>query len=148
MAFKNTKPKIESQPFGEVLLTTNTRHKEVCSVVWAMHQGIKNRQQSLPLTPQNPTELITGPDEAMENDLVPDLLPSGGNENILTSIDLFSGYLFAYRTSSRDAEKVARAITKIINKHAWLLTAIISGKVSASVCHLVFEVAGISRKFP
>ena len=52
----------------------------------------------LPL--QNPNEHITAPEDAMQIDLVPDLPPSGGYENIVTAMDVFSRYLFAYRTSN------------------------------------------------
>ena len=44
---------------------------------------------------QNPNEHITAPEDAMQNDLVPELPPSGGYENIATAMDVFSRYLFA-----------------------------------------------------
>ena len=46
----------------------------------------------LPL--QNPNEQITSPEYAMQIDLVPELPPSGGYENIVTAMDVFSRYLF------------------------------------------------------
>ena len=49
---------------------------------------------------QNPKEYITAPEDAMQIDLVPGLPPSGGIENIVTAMDVFSRYLFAYPTSS------------------------------------------------
>ena len=49
---------------------------------------------------QNPNEHITAPDDAMQHDLVPELPPSGGNEDIVTAMDVFSRYLFAYPTSN------------------------------------------------
>ena len=39
---------------------------------------------------QNPNEHITAPENAKQTDLVPELPPSGGNENILTDMDVFS----------------------------------------------------------
>ena len=51
---------------------------------------------------QNPNEHITAPEEAMQIDLVPELPPSGGYENIVTAMDVFSRYLFAYPTSNQD----------------------------------------------
>ena len=39
---------------------------------------------------QNPNEHITAPEDAMQIDLVPELRPSGGYENIVTAMDLFS----------------------------------------------------------
>ena len=50
----------------------------------------------LPL--QNPNEHITAPGDAMQNDLVPELPPSCGYTNIVTAMDVFSRYLFAYPT--------------------------------------------------
>ena len=47
----------------------------------------------LPL--QNPNEHITPPDHAMQIDLVPEIPPSGGYENTVTIMDVFSRYLFA-----------------------------------------------------
>ena len=51
-------------------------------------------------TLQNPNEHITAPEEAMQIDLVPGLPPSGGYENIVIDMDVFSRYLFAYPTSN------------------------------------------------
>ena len=39
---------------------------------------------------QNPNEHITAPEDAMQIDLVPELPPSGGHENIVTAMDVFS----------------------------------------------------------
>ena len=45
---------------------------------------------SLNLSPlQNPNEHNTAPEDAMQIDLVPELPPSGGNENIVTAMDVF-----------------------------------------------------------
>ena len=52
---------------------------------------------------QKPNEHITSPENAMQIDLVPELPPSGGYENIVTAMDVFSGSLFAYRKSNQDA---------------------------------------------
>ena len=49
---------------------------------------------------QNPNEHINAPKEAMQIDLVPRLPPSGGYENIVTAMDVFFRYLFAYPTSN------------------------------------------------
>ena len=39
---------------------------------------------------QNPNEHITAPEVAMQIDLVPELTPFGGYENIATAMDVFS----------------------------------------------------------
>ena len=43
---------------------------------------------------QIPNELITAPEDAMQIDLVPELPPSGGYENIVTARDVSSRYFF------------------------------------------------------
>ena len=70
---------------------------------WVMscEQGIRESRIDRSLTRpslQNPNEHITAPEDAMQNDLVPELPPSGGYENIVTAMDVFSRYLFAYPT--------------------------------------------------
>ena len=57
---------------------------------------------------QNPNEHITAPEDAMQLDLVSEVPPSGGHENIVTVVDVFSRYLFAYPTSSPDAKTFAK----------------------------------------
>ena len=54
------------------------------------------------ITPEilNLPEWTLGPEEAMQIDLLPNLQPSGGYENIITAIDVFSRYLFANRCFS------------------------------------------------
>ena len=74
---------------------------------------------------QNLNEYITAPDDAMQIDLVPGLPPSGGYENIVTAIDVFSRYLFAYPTSNQDAKTVAKVIINIMTKNAYLPTTLI-----------------------
>ena len=74
---------------------------------------------------QNPNEYITAPEDAMQIDLVPGLPPSGGYENIVTAIDVFSHYLFAYPTSNQDAKTVAKVIFNIMTKYAYLPTTLI-----------------------
>ena len=49
---------------------------------------------------QNPNEHNTAPEDAIQVDLVLELPPSGGYENILTAMDVFSRFLFAYPTSN------------------------------------------------
>ena len=69
----------------------------------------------LPL--QYPNGHIIAPEDAMQIDLVPELPPSGGYENIETAMDVFSRFLFAYPLSNQDAETAAKVLTNI-NKHA------------------------------
>ena len=66
----------------------------------------------------------------MQIDLVPELLPSGGYENIVTALDVFSRYLFANPTSYYDAKTI---INNIMTKHAYLPRILNSDKGSAFV---------------
>ena len=92
---------------------------------------------------QNPNEYITAPEDAMQIDLVPGLPPSGGYENTLTAIDVFSRYLFAYPTSNQDAKSVAQVLINIMTKHAYLPTTLISDKGTAFTSNVIKEVAGV-----
>ena len=91
---------------------------------------------------QNPNEHITLPEDAMQIDLVPELQPSGGYENIVTAMDVFSRFLFAYPTSNQDAKTVAKILINIMTKHAYLPTTLISDKGTAFMSHVIREVAG------
>ena len=50
----------------------------------------------------------------MQIDLVPELPPSGGYENIVTAMDVFPRYLFAHPTSSQDAKTITEVINNIM----------------------------------
>ena len=102
---------------------------------------IKHRLTRFPL--QNPNEYITAPDDAMQIGLVPGLPPFGGYENIVTAMDVFSRYLFAYPTSNQEATTTAKVIFNILTKHAYLPTTLISDKGTAFTSHVTKEVAGV-----
>ena len=92
---------------------------------------------------QNPNEHITAPEDAIQIDLVPELPPSGGYENIVTAMDVFSRYLFAYPTTNQDAKTIAKVLINIMTKHAYLPTTLISDKGTAFTSHVIKEVAGV-----
>ena len=92
---------------------------------------------------QNPNEHITAPEDAMQIDLVPELTPSGGYENIVTAMDVFSRYLFAYPTSNQDAKTIAKVLINIMTKHSYLPTTLISDKGTAFMSLVIKEVAGV-----
>ena len=83
------------------------------------------------------------PKDAMQIDFVPGLPPSSGYENIVTAMDVFSRYLFAYPTSNQDATTIAKVIINIMTKHAYLPTTLISDKGIAFTSHVIKEVAGV-----
>ena len=92
---------------------------------------------------KNPNEYITAPKDDMQIELVPGLPPSGGYENIVTAMDVFSRYLFAYPTANQDVTTIVKVIINILTKHAYLPTTLISDKGTAFTSHVIKEVAGV-----
>ena len=92
---------------------------------------------------QNPNEQITAPEDAMQIDLVPESPPSGTYENIVTALDVFSRYFFAYLTSSPDAKTIARVIMNTMTKDAFLPTTIISDTGSVFMSQIIKEMAAV-----
>ena len=79
----------------------------------------------------------------MKIDLLPDLPPSGWYENIITAIDVFSKYAFAYPVSNPTAVKTAKVKKDIITRHAYLPTLNITHKRSVFVSQVIYDVAEI-----
>ena len=103
--------------------------------------GIDCSFTRLPL--QDPTAHITALEDAMEIDLVPEIPPRGGYENIVTAMDVFSRFLFAYPTSNQDAKTIAEMLINIMTKYAYLPTTLISDKGTAFMSHVIKEMAGV-----
>ena len=74
---------------------------------------------------------------------MPELPPSGGYENIVTAMDVFSRYLFSYPTSNQDAKTIAKVLINIMTKHAYLPMTLISDKCTAFMSQVNKEVAGV-----
>ena len=115
---------------------------------WVMsceHCVKKSRiDRSFTRTPlQKPNEHVIAPEDAIHIDLVPELPPSGGYENIVTAMDVFSRYLFAYPTSNRDAKTTAKVLINFMTKHDYLPTTLISDKFTAFMSHVIKEVASV-----
>ena len=79
----------------------------------------------------------------MQIDLLPELPPSGGYENIIAAINVFSKYAFAYSVSNPTAVNTAKVIIDNMTRHAYLLKLIRSDKVSIFVSQVLQEVAEI-----
>ena len=79
----------------------------------------------------------------MQIDLVPELPPSVGYENIVTAMDVFSRHLFAYPTSNQDAKTIAKVLMNIMTKHAYLPTTFISDEGTAFLSQVIKEVTGV-----
>ena len=97
------------------------------------------------ITPEllNLPEWDLGPEDAMQIDLLPNLPPSGGYENVLTAIDVFSRYLFAYPLTDALAINVAKVLIDIMTKHAYLPTTLITDKGTAFTSTIIAEVTQI-----
>ena len=91
----------------------------------------------------NPSEHITAPEDAMQIDLVPELPPSDGYENVVTAMDLSSRCLFAHPTSNQDTQTIAKDIINIMIQHAYLPTTPFSDKGTAFMSHVIKELAGV-----
>ena len=92
---------------------------------------------------QNPNEHITAPEDAMQIDLVPELPPSGGYEHIVTALDVFPAIYLHNRYQNQDAKTIAKILIKIMTKHAYLPTTLISDKGTAFMSHVIKGVAGV-----
>ena len=89
------------------------------------------------------------PEDLMQIDLLPQLPPSGGYENIITAIDVFSRYAFAYPVSNPTAVNTAKVIVGIMTRPPYLPALIITDKGSVFVSQVIHEVAetlGINLK--
>ena len=95
------------------------------------------------LTPKFPNlpEWDLGPEDAVQIDLLPNLPPSGGYENIITGMALFSRYLFAYPVTDASATNTAKVIIDIMTKYTYLPTTLITDKGTAFTSKLVAEIA-------
>ena len=98
------------------------------------------------ITPEillNLPERDLGPEDAMQIDLLPNLPPSGGYENVLTAIDVFSRYLFAYPLTDASAVNVAKVLIDIKTKHSYIPTTLITDKDTAFTSTIIAEITQI-----
>ena len=79
----------------------------------------------------------------MQIDFVPGLPQSGGYQNIVTAMDVFCRYLFAYPTSNQDATTVAKVLINIMTERAYLPTTLISDKGTTFTSQIIKEGAGV-----
>ena len=105
------------------------------------NKGINN--DSLKTELLNCPEWDLGPEDILQMDILPNLPPSGGFDNILPAIDVFSRYLFAYPTTRITGLTVARVIMDILCKHTFLPTTIITDKGTQFNSQITREVAAV-----
>ena len=80
------------------------------------------------ITPELPNvpEKHLGPEDAIQIDLLPNLLTSGGYQTVMTAIDVFSRYLFAYPLTEATATNVDKVSNEIMTKLSNLATTLIT----------------------
>ena len=110
------------------------------------------RDPNATITPELPNlpERDFGPEDAMQIDLLQNLPPSEGYENVLTSIDVFFRYLFAYPLTDASAVNVAKVLLDIMTNHAYLRTTVITDKGTAFISTNFAEITqilGITLKY-
>ena len=74
------------------------------------------------------TEFTFGPEDCLEVDILPNLPSSNGYKHIITMMDVFSRYLFAYPTQDMTARTVGRCIIDVMTRHCYLPTVILTEK--------------------
>ena len=79
----------------------------------------------------------------MQINLLPNLPTSGGYQTILTAIDVFSRYLFAYPLVGATASNTAKVLIDIMTKHAYLPTTLISDTETAFTSKIIDEITKI-----
>ena len=97
------------------------------------------------ITPEllNLPEWDLGPEDAMQIELLPNLPTSGGYQTVMTAMDVFSRYLFAYTLVEATAANTAKVIIDIMTKHSYLPKTLINDKGSAFTSILVAEITRI-----
>ena len=83
------------------------------------------------------------PEDILQMDILPNLPPSGGYDNIITAIDVFSRYLFACPVTRITATAVAKIIMDILCKHTYLPTTIITDMGTQFISQVTKEVASV-----
>ena len=78
----------------------------------------RNHNSQFPLKMINNTEHVLGQEDILEIDILPNLPNSAGYQNIVTSIDVISHYLFAYPTQNATAKAIGRCIVDVMTRHA------------------------------
>ena len=94
---------------------------------WVEGCEICSKDKKVPntvITPEllNLPEWDLGPEDAMQIDLIPNLPTSGGYKTVMTAIEVFSRYLFAYPLIEATAANVAKVLIDIMTKHSYLPT--------------------------
>ena len=80
------------------------------------------------------------PEDLLQIGFLPELQLSGGYENLITELDVISGYAFAYPVSNPIAVNTAEVIIDIMTRHAYLSTFLITDQRNVFVSQVMHEV--------
>ena len=94
----------------------------------------------------NCPEWDLGPEDILQMDIVPNVPPSGGYDHIITAIDVFSRYLFAYPVTRITATAVSKVIMDILCKHTYPPTTIITDLGTQFKAQVTHEIAAVKLK--
>ena len=86
-------------------------------------------------------EFTFGPEDCLEVDILPNLPSSNGYRHIITMMDVFSRYLFAYPTQDMTARTVGRCIIDVMTRHCYLPTINLTDKGSQFRSDVVNQIA-------
>ena len=89
------------------------------------------------------SKVALGPEDALQMDIVPFDDPSGGYTAVITAMDVFSRYLFAYSVARVDTKTVTRVLTDIITRHCYLPTTIITDKGSQFISEAMQQTTAV-----
>ena len=89
------------------------------------------------------SKVALGPEDALQMDIVPFDDPSGGYNAVITAMDVFSRYLFAYSVARVDTKTVTRVLTDIITRHCYLPTTIITDKGSQFISEAMQQTTAV-----
>ena len=82
-------------------------------------------------------------EDAQQIDLLPEPLPSGGYEIIVTAIDVVLRWTFAYPVSTPTAVNEAKVIIVIMIRHEYLPTLMITDNGPFFISQVISEVAAV-----
>ena len=82
-----------------------------------------------------------GREDCLEVDILPNLPSSNGYKHIITTKDVFYGYLFAYPTQDMTARTLGRCIINVMTRHCYLPTVLLTDKGSQFRSEVVNQIA-------
>ena len=88
----------------------------------------------------NNTEFTFGPEDCLEVYILPILPSSNGYKHIITMMDVFSRYLFAYPTQDMTARTVGCCIIDVMTRLCYLPTVILTDKGSIFRANVVNQI--------